>query len=538
MSSSRGAQGRANAGLPPAAAQGGPGGRRRLSTLGAGVVALAVALAVVVVVLASGGSSPARGPSGDAYPNVNASNTRAVGGPLDAADVSRLKLAWTVPISGVGDYGDYSATPTIGGGVVYSQDMASNVQAIDLDTGRVIWSKYYEARDHGPNGLVVAGGRVFGTTPTSIFALDRSTGRQLWLDRIASGEPSGVDMAPGYASGIVYVSTVAEEGNTPSGAQNGGVLWAIQASTGRTLWKFDTVPASLAQGRSTAVNWGGGLWYTPAFDGGGSMYFGVANPQPALGSRAEPWASGRPGPDLYTDSLVKLDADSGRLQWYYQSVPHDVYDWDLQDPPMLLDAGGRPLVVAAGKSGQVLALDRSSGKLVWERSVGLHNGHDHDSGYAMRHEYSKLKLPETVYPGRLGGVIAPMASDGSTVFAPVVNLPQRITPRFSVEEPNEKVSGELVAIDAGSGAVRWTHHFPSPVFSGVTVVNDVVFTATFAGVLYALDARSGRLLWQTSLPAGTNGGVAVEGDTVVVPAGFTTGGGQEPSLLAYRLPGR
>ncbi len=193
------------------------------------------------------------------------------------------------------------------------------------------------------------------------------------------------------------------------------------------------------------------------------------------------------------------------------------------------------MVIAAGKAGFVLALDAQTGKLLWKRSVGIHNGHDSDGIYAMRHEYSKLKLPETVYPGLLGGVIAPMATNGSTVFVPVVNHSVTITSQTETSESGPS-TGELVALDVATGAVRWTHKLPSAAFGAATAVNDLVFATTFEGVLYAFDANSGSVAWESKLPAGTNTGVAVEGDTLIVPAGVALASEQTPELTAYRLP--
>jgi glucose dehydrogenase len=203
---------------------------------------------------------------------------------------------------------------------------------------------------------------------------------------------------------------------------------------------------------------------------------------------------------------------------------------------MLIQAGGRQLVIAAGKAGVVVALDRQTGRVVWKQPVGVHNGHDNDGLYAMRHEYARLKLPESVYPGLLGGVISPMATDGSTIFAPVVNLPVNYSSQSeNTEGPAE--GGELVALDAATGAVRWAHKFSAPVFGAATVVNDLVFATTFGGEVVALNTASGAVEWHTQLPAGTNTGVAVSGDTLIAPAGFPTSGGQQPQLVAYRLGG-
>ncbi|HEY8303938.1 MAG TPA: PQQ-binding-like beta-propeller repeat protein, partial [Solirubrobacteraceae bacterium] len=216
-------------------------------------------------------------------------------------------------------------------------------------------------------------------------------------------------------------------------------------------------------------------------------------------------------------------------------TPHDLYDHDLQDPPILTTVKGKPAVIAAGKSGIVIALNRETGKLIWKRPVGTHNGHDNDNLYAMRHEYSKLKLPETIFPGLLGGVIAPMATNASTVFVPVVNLPVSYSSQTSQQEGGAGTGGELVALDLETGAVKWKHEFAAPAFGAATAVNDVVFTTSSDGTLYAFDATNGGVLLETKLPAGSNTGVAVAGNTVLVPAGLAQSESQTPELVAYRL---
>jgi outer membrane protein assembly factor BamB len=501
------------------------------------LAALAIVV-VAVVALSSGGSSSlpeSRLLTGSGYPNVNTSNTRYVGGPIDASSVSKLSVAWTLPLTAKSEYGSYSAAPVIANGIVYSQDLQSNVQAIDLKTGKVLWTKTYDSPDQGPNGLVVEDGRVYGATTDSSFALDEKTGRQLWSVPLVRNEHEGIDMAPGYHDGVVYVSTVPGSTTQFYEGEGVGTLWALEGSTGRRLWHFDTVPEGLWSSGDGHLNSGGGLWYTPAFDEQGNMYMGVGNPAPFPGTSEFPWGSSRPGPDLYTDSIVKLNASTGKLEWYYQLTPHDLYDRDLQDPPILANVGGQQVVLAAGKAGFVIALNAQTGKLLWKRSVGIHNGHDDDGLYAMRHEYSKLHLPETVYPGLLGGVIAPMATNGAMVFAPVVN--HSVTYKSQTEpEESGPSTGELVAIDTATGAVKWDRKLPSSAFGAATAVNDLVFATTFEGKLYAFNANSGATVWESQLPAGSNTGVAVDGDTLLAPAGLPFASGQKPGLVAYRLP--
>ncbi|MGH2831916.1 MAG: PQQ-binding-like beta-propeller repeat protein [Solirubrobacteraceae bacterium] len=474
--------------------------------------------------------------TGSGDPNFNASNTRFSGGPITGLTVKELQVAWKLPLSAKSQYGGYSSSPIIADGVVYSQDLDSNVQAIDLKTGKVLWTKDFQSPDQGPNGLVVAAGRVFGATATSAFALDEKTGEEVWSVTLIKNSHEGIDMAPGYHDGIVYVSTVPGNNQLFYGGEGDGILWALDGASGRKLWSFNTAPTGQWSPEHTSINSGGGLWYTPAFDEQGGMYIGTGNPAPFPGTEQFPWGSSRPGPDLYTDSLVKLNAASGKLQWYYQLTPHDLYDHDLQDPPILVNVGGRQVVLEAGKSGIVIAIDAQTGKLIWRRPVGKHNGHDNDGLYAMRQQYSRLKTPETVFPGLLGGVIAPMASNGSTVFVPVVNLPVKYVSQTQSSEGGEGTGGELVALDVKTGAVKWTHQFQAPAFGAATVVNDVVLTTSSNGTLYGFDASEGSVLWEVQLPAGSNTGVAVSDDTVIVPAGLADTAGQTPELIAYRLP--
>jgi len=500
-----------------------------------GLGALVLLIAVGGVLLLSNSSSgESVSFTGSGYPNNDESNTRYVGGPIDSTTVSKLEVAWALPITGESTFGSYASAPIVSKGVVYSQDLASNVQAINLDNGEELWTQSYELASHGPNGLVVAGGRVYGTTSTAAFALDQKTGEEIWSVTLTRNAQEGIDIAPGYHKGIVYVSTVPVNVSEFYGPGGVGILWALDGKTGKKLWKFNTVPESLWD--NPDVNSGGGLWYTPAFDDAGFIYFGVGNAGPFPGTKQFPWGSSRPGPNLYTNSVVKLDAKTGKMQWYYQQLPHAIYDWDFQGPPILVKARGRELVLAAGKSGIVLALDGKSGKPVWERSVGQHNGHDEDNLYAMRGEYSKLKLPAKVYPGALGGVIAPMSTDGSTLFVPVVNSPAIYTTQAERNEPGPS-TGELVALDVATGAVKWQHDFPTPAYGAATAVNDLVFATTFDGTLDAFDAKSGRIVWQASLPAGTNAGVTVSGDTLLAPAGVSATEGQAPQIVAYRLAG-
>jgi glucose dehydrogenase len=474
--------------------------------------------------------------TGSGYSNNDLSNTRSAGGKITSANVKQLKPAWTRPLTAQSQYGAYASIPVIADGVVYSQDLVSNVEALDLHTGEVLWSKDYDSPDQGPNGIVVGGGRVFGATAEGAFALDQKTGKEIWFQKLIRNDEEGIDMTPGYHHGMVYVSTV--PGNNTKFYNEGtkGILWALDAKTGKRVWSFDTAPTKTWSKKNTTINLGGGLWHAPAFDQQGGIYFGVGNPGPWPGNEEYPWGKSRPGRNLYTNSLVKLDAKTGKLKWYYQLTPHDIYDWDLQDPPILAKVKGKPAVIGGGKGGIVIAVDRKTGKLLWKRPVGQHNGHDNDGLYAMRGQYSKLREGEEIYPGVLGGIIAPMATDGKMIYVPVVNNAATFSGSAS-QGSGQSNTGEVVAIDVDTGKIKWDQVFQAPAYGATTVANDVVFATTFDGQVYALSTKTGDTVWNAALPAATNTGVAVSGDTVIAAGGLAAAQGQTPALTAYRLGG-
>lgn len=498
----------------------------------------ALLLLAALTVLAGCGSSSDSSSSGeakltgDAWPNVDQAGTREAKGEISGKNASELDVAWSLPSKAQSTYGAYATSPVISNGVVYIQDLESAVQAINLDSGDVEWTWQSESATQGPNGVTVADGKVFGATASEAFALDQETGKELWSVPIAES-PLAIDMAPGYSDGLVYVSTVPV--NVNSEYQGGGVgtLYALDAATGKQKWSWDTVPRSLWGNKKE--NAGGGLWYPPTFDEKGSMYFGTGNPVPYPGTASKPWGASRPGPNLYTNSLVKMDAKTGKLDWYYQQTPHDLYDWDFQNPPILSKAGGREVAIGSGKNGIVTAVDAKSGKPVWSTPVGKHNGHDDDGLLAMKGEASKIKKGE-VLPGNLGGVIAPPAASATTVFVPVVNGGIEVTPQQTLSNTAE-LQGGMVALDIKSGKVLWEQEYAAAAYGSPVVMNDVVFFTTFDGTIHGVDAASGGEVWSASLPAGSNSGVAASGDTIVVPAGIASAEGQQPELVAYRVGG-
>jgi outer membrane protein assembly factor BamB len=470
---------------------------------------------------------------------ANAQNSRDVGGPINASNVSTLGVAWSVPIQASGSFGTYATTPVVSNGVVYTQDLASNVYAINLESGKLLWVKKYNSPDTGPNGVTVANGTIYGATATSAFALQAATGEQLWTKKLTRNGNEGIDMAPGYNDGTVYISTVPGNPTHFYAGSGQAILWALNAETGATKWKFEQVPKNLWSSKNTSINSGGGLWDPPTFDSQGNLYIGIANPAPFPGTVKFPWGSSRPGPDLYTDSIVKLNRETGKLIWYYQLTPHDIQDHDLENSPVLSTDNGTPIVIDGGKAGILVAVNAETGKLLWKRPVGIHNGHDNDGLIAEKGEYSKLHLPYEIEPGELGGVESQLATNGTTVFAAVNNLATKY--KAQDFETSEFVggfasgTGDVVAVNTATGNVEWDDKLPSSPYGAVTLANNVVFTTTFNGTLYAFESTTGKELWKTTLSAGTNAPVAVVGDTVITAGSFPQTASQKALIIAYRL---
>jgi glucose dehydrogenase len=252
------------------------------------------------------------------------------------------------------------------------------------------------------------------------------------------------------------------------------------------------------------------------------------------GTRREPNGGAYRGAALYTDSLLVLDGETGRLLWYDQVTPHDLRDYDFQLPPILasIPAGGsrRAVVFGGGKAGIVIAWDRTTHRRIWETLVG---GHLNDTGQLPTHTVK-------ICPGFYGGVISPMAYAGARLFVAVVDLCTHGSAYGS--EPVGALdpvagTGEFLALDAANGRATWRRRFPQPDFGCATLASGVAFTSTIDGRIYGLDATSGSTLWQARTPAGINGCPALSGNMLLVPAGSGTTRMRNPTyeLVAYAL---
>ena len=482
-------------------------------------------------------------------PGGNLANTRDVASPITSSNVATLGVAWCVPVESTGAThaaglaDGYATTPVVVNGVVYTQDQESNVMAIRLATGKVLWTHNYNSLNGGPDGVNVAGGVVYAATDKAAVALSAATGRQLWSRTLTGNDLEGIDMAPGYNHGTVYVSTVPVNPN--KGEYLGGAratLWALNAATGAPEWSWDEVQNLWG---NPAINSGGGLWDPPSFDSQGNLYIGIANPGP-IGQggwpHGYPWATSRPGPDLYTDSVVKL-SPAGKLLWYYQLTPHDLFDWDLQNSPVLTTAHGQQVVIDGGKAGILIELNAKTGKLLWKLPVGVHSG-PANAGLLTENATpatASSLLPATfeLEPGVFGGVESQLATNGSTTFAAVNDLGVPMSVKGLTESGKAfeaaipKATGEMVAVNQDTGKIEWDDKLPSSPYGAATVTNNVVFTTTYSGHLYAFNAATGAILLNTLLSAGSNAPVTIDGDYVITGAAVPLSG--TPLIIAYKL---
>ena len=454
-------------------------------------------------------------PNGDLY------NTRVAHSTISSANVSQLGIAWTLPLLGTGANGADVANPVMADGIAYLQDGASNVTAVRYATGQVLWTHQYSSPAYGPNGVTIANGRIYGVTAGGVFALDARTGEQVWY--VTDFGPSKVafNIPPQVAGGKVFVSSSLTVG--------GGIIYALDAGTGATVWGFQTVIDKAGQGLKATA---GGAWDAVLIGPDQSLYAGIGNPY-----LSQQQAQQSPSAELYTDSLVKLDQASGKLEWFYQAFPNDFHDWDLQISPIYTTVAGRAVVLAAGKGGFVFAFDPADGKLLWKTAVGMHNGHDEDGQLALDGKL-QLATPYTVLPGVIGGVETNMAVADGVVYVPVVDVPTTYSSATSpVGTPDlTKAAGEMVAIDIATGTQLWDTKAPGAILlGGATVSNDLVFTTTLNGALVALSRKDGSIVWTALLPAGSNSTLAIAGDTLIAGAGVPRATTNHPVIVAYQL---
>lgn len=462
--------------------------------------------------------------------NRDYENTRATfDSTLRASNVATLEERFRVPLTGSSAFGYVTSAALVLGERIYLQDMGSNVLAIDRRDGRVIWTRTYGEPSVGPNGVAIGYGKVFAMRgDVGAVALDLDSGDELWRFDPALESSEGLDIQPLAYGGALLLSTVpaSVRGGYLGGAR--GELLSLDVHDGRLRWRFDTVDSDDLWG-DPEHNSGGGAWYPPTVDRErGVTYWGTGNPGPLGGT--PPYGNGesRPGDNAYTSGVLAIGFERGELRWFHQEQKHDLFDWDFQNPPILvrgaeLGDGARDRVIGSGKTGTVVGLDAESGALLFRTEVGLRENDD------------LLEIPEDgarIAPGVLGGVLTPAAYADGVVYVAVVDYPTHFT-RQGWTLDTEPATGQVVALDARDGDILWTTPLPAAAYGAATVVNDLVLIPDADGVVHALARESGESVFRYETHGGINAPLTVAGDLLLVPVGVTS---EDPALLGLALP--
>lgn len=478
-------------------------------------------------------------------PGKDYTNSRATtDSKINSSNVNTLGAAWVFNVpSGQGTFGSISTTPLILGNNVYIQDIGNNTLALDLATGALKWQTVYNIANEGPNGAAAGYGKIFvSANAYDVVALDAATGQEVWRTHLVdvSTDPSqgvnGIDMQALVYDGMVYISTVPGNAGVFYAGGGMGVIYALDQATGKIVWSFNTIKDPGLWGHPE-INSGGGSWYPPSVDPKtGLIFFDTGNPGPFPGQAAAPgipqdWPNGtsRPGDNLYTCTLLALDHKTGALVWYNQVRPHDINDYDLQLPPILATAtyAGKTqdVVLTAGKMGYVYMMNRQTGDLLWSIPVGTHQN-DLLSAFPPN-----AQIP--VMPSSIGGCETPMSYADGVLYVLANNTYSEVKDGLSspVFQLNKSTS-DLIAIDINYGRILWDVPLGAGGFGGTTVVNDLVFTATYDGMIYAFKRDTGTQVWSYQAPAGVNAFPAFAGDMMVLPV---AGPGGPASIIGFKL---
>ena len=314
---------------------------------------------------------------------------------VNRSNVKKLAAAWVFQ-TGMPD-GGLQSTPLVVDGVMYLSTSWNRVFAIDAATGKELWHYFYQnPREIGViyspwnRGVALGSGRVFmGTLDNNVVALDQKTGREMWKVNVEPLQKCGCNItgAPLIAGNKVVV------GVTGGDSAHRGYITAFDMKTGRQAWRFWTIPGPGEPGHETwnGDSWkfgGGSTWMTGSFDPEQNLViWGVGNPA------ADFYGGARSGTNLYTDSIVALDANTGKLKWHYQEVPHDVWDWDAAYECVLLDLPvkgvTRKLVLNVNKGGYAFVIDRVTGD--FRNSLAGSQQHQLDQRHRRKRDAHRTK---------------------------------------------------------------------------------------------------------------------------------------------------
>jgi alcohol dehydrogenase (cytochrome c) len=455
--------------------------------------------------------------------------------------------------------------PIASGGTLYLTTAHYTV-AVDGADCHLIWSSTWTPREHEPanthRGAALADGKIIrGTDDGFLVALDAKDGHTLWTKQIADPkEGYFISMPPLVHGDLVYIG--------PAGAETAAQGWvgAFRISNGEQVWRFNIVPHDGEPGADTwgpdpaaRKHGGGNLWTPMSFDiHKNLLYVPGGNAAPDL------YDDDRPGDNLYTNSLIALDAATGRLAWYRQFVPHDVHDYDVSHVAPIfkttINGSTRNVIASTGKDGLLRLLDRDSKELIYSVPFTTR----------LNVEAPIARTPVRVCPGTLGGeewngsayyakqnmLIVP-ATDWCAEFSKDATAPdpeKEHTHAFyfggqTKFDPWSAARGRITAFDASTGQEKWRYDAAKPMIGGVTASQgDLIFTGELTGNLLVLDAKSGKVLLRRELGGPAGGGVVTYSahgrQNVAVVSGLVGVynlvapeiGGGNTTVTVFRLP--
>jgi PQQ-dependent dehydrogenase (methanol/ethanol family) len=489
---------------------------------------------------------------------------------IDKDTVASLVPRRVFQLGAIGKGGSFSSSPLVIGGVLYVSASDGLVQAFDIRTGGRKWSfqhkldlSVYEPSEkpgsiglrapaccsNTSRGLAYADGMLFiGTLDAKVIAIDASTGNKKWEVWAVKPEdnPDGIY---GYNSAPVVVEDLVVIGTTGGEAPSRHHLTAFDRTTGKQVWRWYTIPApdgsdpvapdgwwgefvklssygqemshrDVAQEKTDKEKYkeswrigGGALWMPVTYDSElGLIFVGTGNANPDLDGR------GRPGDNLYTNSVVAIDAETGKTRWYFQIEPHGLWDRDETTPPVVTMLEGRKVVVHAGKIGWMFVLDAATGEFIRKSDMLVPS---------KNMWVAPSETPVTVLPGASGGNNwSPISVDRHRRlgFVGAMSLPVEYT--IGEEDETAEILGRssatrslggswsfdmgsaagiLSAVDLSTGKIKWQYKRPYPFVGGVfSTSTGLVFLGESDGHLTAFDSDTGEVMWQFNTGAGVN----------------------------------
>ncbi|HTA42470.1 MAG TPA: PQQ-dependent dehydrogenase, methanol/ethanol family [Bryobacteraceae bacterium] len=432
----------------------------------------------------------------------------------------------------------HEVTPLVVDGIMYTIQSPNDVVALDALTGKTIWTHAYKPAPDARNccgqmtrGLAILGDKLFlATLDAHMVALDAKTGKELWNVTVADSKDKY-----SFTHAPLVIKDKVIEGTAGGEFGIRGFIAAWDANTGKEVWRFYTVPGPGEPGNETWAgdSWkhgGGSVWMTGSYDPDTNLTFwGIGNPGPDWNG------DGRLGDNLYTCSVVALDADTGKIKWHYQFSPHNEFDWDSVQVPVLANiqwkGSPRKVMLWANRSGMFYVLDRTNGEFLLGKpfvKVNWATGFD-EKGRPIRAPGAlPTKEGTLIYPGNQGATnwYSPSFSARTGLFY-IPTWENSSTTYIKNEEPPEFHAGQtfsgvfpkggskdddfysaIRAIDPQTGEKKWDFRLDAPSTEAgiLTTASDLLFSGGRDGQFYALDARTGKALWQTNLGPSVSAG--------------------------------